>query len=293
MTVSLTDYTILAIVLEGFGSGAIYATAGSALSMCMGSIRVPNMALPYFVMMGAYMVVWLTNGLAIGFFPALVIGFLIFAPMFLVLDRFIFARFYNDVDPATTYLVITLGIFTGINGLFDTVINANPVSLVTPFQDIFINLGPLVEPSSFLIYMALEYGLLAFMFFFIRSTRYGRAFRAMAQNRAGAALMGVDMKRMSTFAFFLSMSIAALAGMVYALGYSFDPTLGLGIMGASFAIVFVGGRGSILGAMLLGISFGFIEALVTLFINGVVTVFFFYGLLFIVLLLKPEGVFTR
>lgn len=293
MAFSAEEFAFVAILMEGIGAGAIFATGSSALSMCLGSIRVPNMALPYFVMMGSYMIVYLANGLNLGLFLGLGVGLLIFSPIILLLDRFVFRKFYDHPDPGTIYIVITMGVFTFVNGLFDTFISQNPVFLVTPYRNTSVRLGLIVEPTSYILYLVLEYVLLIGMLFFVRYTRYGRAFRAMAQNRNGASMMGVDLQRMSTYAFSVSMIIASLAGMIYAIGYAFDPTLGLTIMGVAFAAVFVGGAGSILGTTILGIGFGFIEAFTTLYISGLAAPFFFYGLLFVVLILKPEGVFTR
>lgn len=287
------EFIIFSIIIDSVGVGAIYAIGAAALSMEYGSTKVPDVALSTFLVLGAYMVLYLDDVLGLGYIPAVVVGFISFLPVYLLIDRLVLRKYYDHPDAGIIFLVITVGIFTALNGLYDTVLSQNSVILTTPYQNFTFSAAGLNISGAFVLYLVAEYSLLGGLLYFARYTRYGMALRAMAQNRRAAALMGVNTQRSSTVAYVISSSVASLAGMLYALAYSFDPSLGPTLNFVMFSIVFVGGAGSIIGAVLIGVAFGVIESVVTFLVSPLLTPFFFYSILFIVLFVKPEGIFTR
>jgi len=138
----------------------------------------------------------------------------------------------------------------------------------------------------------LEAALLAVLFSFMLLTRQGRTLRAIVQDKELVELMGANVFTLSRMAFMLTSIVSTLTGMIYTLAFSFDPTIS--VMGiVLFALVLVGGPGSIRGSTIIGFIFGFTQAVVSLFFYPTFSVFIFYGTLFVILLVRPEGLFKR
>jgi len=134
---SIVDYMILAVLFQGLAVGGEYALAGSSLSISLG-LRFPNMALGSFLVLGCYSEYFLVTLFGLNFFVAMIVGLIPLVPFYLLLDKAIFSRLYLRPDPAMTFLVLALGVFTAISGLYDTVIQPDPRTLQTPYSSTII-----------------------------------------------------------------------------------------------------------------------------------------------------------
>jgi branched-chain amino acid transport system permease protein len=127
----------------------------------------------------------------------------------------------------------------------------------------------------------------------LRLHRYGRALRAVFQNREAAALRGVNVRAVYRLSFALGMLIIFAGGILYGMAYSFDLSTAWTMAVIAFAIMIVGGPGSVAGAVVIGMLFGFTQAGVSVFASPTIATFSYLAVMLIVLLLKPSGLFAR
>lgn len=264
----------------------------SSLSLALGGLRFPNVAAGSFLVLSSITVYELIYRFNLDFFSSMMITLLIFLLIYLLLDKVLFNRYYKQLDPTLQYLIISIGIIIVVGGLFDVVFSHNPRILETQYKNLKFNIANLIYiNAAHILSLTVTYLLILIFIYFMRFTRLGMALRALVQDKEAALLMGIDVVRVSRIGYIVSSLLVTVSGCLYALMYSFDSSLiSLGFVFLTIAIV--GGPGSILGSALTGLIYGFINATISV-INPYWTIFVFYGILCVVLLFKPLGLFSR
>jgi branched-chain amino acid transport system permease protein len=148
-------------------------------------------------------------------------------------------------------------------------------------------------PNNRILVLVIAFTVLAGLFALLRYHRYGRALRAVFQNREAAALRGVNVRGIYKLSFLLGSSIIFLGGLLFALAYSFDLTVAWTMSVTAFAIMIVGGPGSVLGALVIGLVFGFTQAIVSIFASPTAATFSYLFAMLAILLFKPTGLFAK
>ena len=178
-------------------------------------------------------------------------------PFSLLLEKFLVRPFYNVPNRNIVYFIMTLGLaqifagaFTGTYGRW-----SDQFSLPAAWPGA-IMLGPFPFPRTRLLVLVIALTLLAGLFVFLRLHRVGRALRAVFQNREAAILRGVDVRRIYRFSFVLAMLVITMGGVLFAMAYGFDLTMAWTMAIIGFAIMIVGGPGSVLGSVVIGMIFG-------------------------------------
>lgn len=286
-------FVILAILTQAISQGGVFGVLGSSLTIVYGGLEFLNVAIGGFFALGAYLVYYLVTSISLNFFLASLFCILILGIVFFALERGIVRRYYSAANRGLVYLVVSIGLLSIINGLYDNVLNQTPRLLVTPYSSIFFHFEGFTLSLAWILSTGLQYALIIGFLYFMRYTKYGRGIRAMVQNRELAALMGTNTQRLSTATFMISSLMASAAGMLYALEFSFDPTVGTTFLLVALAMVFTGGPGSILGAAVIGVAFGAITSLSTFFLLQTASVYIIYALLIFTLIVRPEGLFRR
>jgi branched-chain amino acid transport system permease protein len=128
---------------------------------------------------------------------------------------------------------------------------------------------------------------------FFRRHKIGRALRAVFQDREITELRGVNVHGIYRFAYIFGSIVIMIAGLIYILAFPIDLTLGWTFGVLAFAMMIVGGPGSVMGAMVIGLVFGFTRAIVTLVASPIIANFVFYGVMLLTLLVRPMGLFRR
>ena len=180
-----------------------------------------------------------------------------------------------------------LALKVGLTLLYPSEGNAVP-STLSPNG---IHVGPFsVTPQEFLL-AAVGFGVAGLIVVFLRFTQTGRSMRALAENPGGAALMGVNPRRLSLLGWGISGSVAALAGAVISPGTLIDPTIGGGYLFIVFAAAVLGGFGSIGGALAGGLIIGIAQEMFGAYISEGWSSIVAFALLVVVLLVRPQGLF--
>jgi len=255
---------------------------------------MPNAANGQFFLLAA-LFVW-SASVSWGLHPALaallVIGFSV--PLSYLLEIALVRRFYDVPNRNISYFVLTLGITQISAGLLSITYGVwSDQFQIPPLVPGVTFVGPYPIANNRLAAMTIAALILGALFALLRFHRYGRALRAVFQNREAAALRGVDVRGIYRLSFILGNAVIFAGGVLFACAYSFDLTIAWTMAVTAFAIMIIGGPGSVLGALVIGMMFGFTQAIVSTFASPTIAAFSYLGAMLVVLLFRPSGLFAR
>lgn len=282
---------LLGQLMLGLINGSFYAVLSLGLALIFGMLNIINFAHGALYMMGAFVAWMLLTYIGIPFWPALILSPLIVAGFGMLLERTLLARLYH-LDHLYG-LLLTFGLALIIEGLFRQLYGVS--GRVYPIPEMFrggFNLGFMFLPyyRGFVVIAAILVCIVVWLF--IERTRIGSYLRAGTENPELLQSFGVDVPRMITLTFGLGVGLAALTGVLAAPIYQVHPLMGFHMIIIVFAVVVIGGLGSMLGAIVTGLALGVIEGFTRVFYpEASATVIFI--VMAIVLLLRPQGLFGK
>ena len=278
-------------VLLGLINGAFYAMLSLGLAVIFGMLNIINFAHGALFMMGAFCSWMLLNYVGIGYFPALILAPLIIGAFGLVLEKTIISRLYK-LDHLYG-LLLTFGMALVIEGLFRNAYGSSglPYRIPEVLQGA-TNLGFMYMPNyrGWVVLVAVIVCLATWAI--IEKTPLGAKLRAATENAPMVQAFGVNVPRMITFTYAGGVALAAFAGVLAAPILSVNPNMGTSLITTVFAVVVIGGMGSIMGSVVTGFGLGVIEGLTKVFWpEASATVVFL--VMVIVLLTRPRGLFGK
>lgn len=285
---------LLSTLSSGLMLGVIFSLVAVGVTIVYGSIWMPNAANGQFFLLAA-LFIWSVS-VSWGVHPALAALLVIGAsvPLSYLLEITLIRRFYDVPNRNISYFVLSLGITQILAGLFSITYGVwSDQFQIPPLVPGVTFVGPFPIANSRLAALVTAAVLLASLFALLRYHRYGRALRAVFQNREAAALRGVDVRGIYRMSFVLGNAVVFAGGVLFACAYSFDLTVSWTMAITAFAIMIIGGPGSVLGALVVGMVFGFTQAIVSLFASPTTAAFSYLGAMLIILLFKPSGLFAR
>jgi len=293
----MSDATVLVLVsmlTTGVLLGLVFALVAAGVSIMYGCIWLPNASNGQMFVLAGLLAWSLTNDLHWSILAASLAVLVAGGIMAWVLEFTLIRRLYEAPNRNIDYFVLTLGLTQIISGIFSvTYARYNDQFELPKIIEGITFLGPMPITNTRLLVIAVAALTIAGLFAGLRYHRMGRALRAVFQNREAAALRGVDVKSVYRFAFILGTVVTMLGGLLYAMAYSFDLTLAWTMSVTAFAIMIVGGPGSVLGALVVGLVFGFTQAGVSVVASPTMATFAYLGAMLLILLIKPSGVFNR
>ena len=278
-------------VLLGLINGAFYALLSLGLAVIFGMLNIINFAHGALFMMGAFCSWMLLNYVGIGYFPALILAPLIIGAFGLVLEKTIISRLYK-LDHLYG-LLLTFGMALVIEGLFRNAYGSSGMPYRIP--DVLqgaTNLGFMYMPNyrGWVVLVAVVVCLSTWAI--IEKTPLGAKLRAATENAPMVQAFGVNVPRLITFTYAGGVALAAFAGVLAAPILSVNPNMGTSLITTVFAVVVIGGMGSIMGSVVTGFGLGVIEGLTKVFWpEASATVVFL--VMVIVLLTRPRGLFGK
>jgi branched-chain amino acid transport system permease protein len=271
--------------------GGTYALLGIGLTLIFGIMRVVNFTHGELYSFGAYAVFALAMVLGLNFFVALAVavlgGIVLGAAIELVL-----LRPMRGADIDTTMLVM-IGAWIVMQNTEMLAWGGVAKAIVTPFPEVPLVIGPVSLSWLRLFVLAMALALIGATYLLINRTKLGKAMRATFQDADTAALMGVNINRIYTATFALGSGLAAAAGALLGPVFLAVPTMGDLAALKSFAIVILGGLGSITGAALGGFILAFAEELGAGYISSGYRDAMGFIIIILVLMFKPTGLFAR
>jgi branched-chain amino acid transport system permease protein len=278
-------------LLIGLINGSFYALLSLGLAIIFGLLRMINFAHGAQYMLGAFTAYLLLTFVGIGYWPALIMAPLIVGVVGAVVERLFLRRLY-DLDPLYG-LLFTFGLALTLEGTFRYLYGASGQPYATPAALAGgTNLGFMFLPiyRGWVVIVSLVVCLATW--FLIEKTKLGAYLRAATENATLVQAFGVNVPLLLTFTYGLGVALAAFAGVLAAPVYQVSPLMGSNIIIVVFAVVVVGGMGSIMGAIVTGYMLGVAEGLTKVFYPEASNIVIFV-IMAIVLLIRPAGLFGR
>jgi branched-chain amino acid transport system permease protein len=278
-------------LLLGLINGSFYAILSLGLAIIFGLLNIINFTHGAQYMMGAFVAWMLLTYAGLGYWWALVLAPLIVGATGVVIERLLIARLYN-LDHLYG-LLLTFGLALIIQGLFRNQygVSGLPYSMPSELTG-GRNLGFMFLPN-YRGWVVIASLVVCFAtWFVIEKTRLGAYLRAATENPTLVQAFGINVPRLVTLTYGFGVALAAFAGVLATPIYSVNPNMGADTIIVVFAVVVIGGMGSILGSIVTGFSLGIVEGLTKVFYpEASATVIFI--IMAIVLLVKPAGLFGR
>lgn len=282
---------ILAQTVLGLVNGAFYALLSLGLAIIFGLLNIINFAHGALYMLGAVVSYLLLSTLGIGYWPALVLAPLIVGAFGVLLERTMIHRLYK-LDHLYG-LLLTFGVALIMEGLVRNSIGSSGVTYAVPEAlRGATRLGFMIMPTYRLWVVLASLFICISTWLILEKTPIGATLRAATENAALVQSFGVNVPRLVTLTYGAGVGLAGLAGVMAAPVYSVNPNMGSDVIIVVFAVVVIGGMGSILGSILTGFGLGLLEGLTKAFYaqgSGVVV----FVLMILVLLTRPAGLFGK
>ena len=283
------------LIISGMLTGSIYGLLAMGLSLQYGIARVLNIAHGEFVMLGAMLTFTLYAGFGINPLVApVIIGPLLFAVGFLLqttLFRGIKARAPAPAAFEGNALLAAFGLMYVLKNIGLLQWGAYPQN--SYYLHYMVEFAGMTFRANRLIAFAIAVVIGVAVYLFLTRSRLGRAIRATAEDPATAGLMGVNNNMILALCFGLGALLAGIAGTLISLSTSISSGLGFGNTVIALIVVVLGGLGSVTGGFIAGIIIGIVTTMVTNLWQPVLVVPVYYGILMVLLLVRPVGILGK
>ena len=282
---------LLSQLLLGLVNGSFYAILSLGLAVIFGLLNVIIFAHGALFMMGA-VVTWMAmNYLGIGYWWMLILAPLVVGAFGVLIERFLLRWIYK-LDHLYG-LLLTLGLSMLIEGLFRSMYGVSGLGYDTPeILEAATNLGFMMLPNYRMWVVVASVVVCLATWFVIEKTKLGAYLRAGTENPRLVEAFGINVPVMITLTYAFGVALAAFAGVLAAPVYQVSPLMGQNLIIVVFAVVVIGGMGSIMGSILTGLGLGIIEGFTKVFYPEASSTVVFVVMV-IVLLIRPAGLFGK
>jgi len=273
--------------------GCVYALFALGFTLVFGVLGVINLSHGAVFMLGAYAALQAVTRLAFPLWAALAFAFVFSGVVGLVIDVLVLKPLRARNAPHLIPMIATIGLAIAINSLVQGLFGAENLRFppeVLPTQA--LQVAGLHVTVIELGIIGLAFALMAVLLLALKKTQLGRALRAIAESPKAAALLGIDVEGLFMLTSFVAAGLGGVAGVLIGLySNALFPLMGQPMLHKGIAVIILGGMGDIRGAMLAGLFLGFAEVLSVAYIGSTMRDAVAFGLLFLVLLVRPRGLF--
>ena len=275
--------------------GSVYALFALGFTLVFGVLGVINLSHGAIFMLGSYAALLLVEKLALPLWLALLVAMVVTGTIGLVVDYLVLKPLRARNAPHLTPMIATIGVAIMLTNLAQGLFGAeNKRFPAGTIPDQSATLGPVhvtaVQAGIVLISFALMLVLLAIM----RRTQLGRALRAIAESPKAAYLLGINVEGLFYMTSFAAAALGGAAGVLVGLSFNaISPFMGQPMLHKGIAVIILGGMGDIRGALIGGLFLGFAEVMSVAYISSDVRDAVAFGLLFLILLVRPSGMFGK
>jgi len=277
-------------VFNGIMLGSTYAMVALGLTLVFGILQVPNFAHGHLYMLGAYVTFFLINLYGFGFWGAFIVSLLILGVVGMLVERLVYRPLNNQ--PHINMFISAIGLLVLLENLVIAVWGPSARRIPNPYPETVKIMGITTTQQRLIVIIAAVL-MIILLNLFIKKTIHGTTIEAVAQDREGAQLVGINVNWVSAMTFAISTAFAAAAASLMAPIFMISPTMGSLLVMKAFVIIILGGLGSMKGAILGGYILGLIEALGGGFISAAYKDVFAFGALVLILAFKPTGLFGK
>jgi branched-chain amino acid transport system permease protein len=288
----LNGTALIHSIIDGVLTGSVYALMATGLTLIFGVMNIINVAQGIFVILGAY----LSYALSVHFGIDLFVGLAITIPtLFLVgivVERVFLSRIKGP-EKVVMSILVTYAISLVIEGILNMVFSVNYVELQAWYVDRSVRVFGFWLPYIYLLGFALAVVLLGALYFMLYRTRFGMSVRASLADQTSAALVGINVKNVSTICFGIGIAVTAAGGMIYGATNAFNASSSYDLISRLLVIIVLGGMGSIGGALAAGVFMITVEDMVSVIWGPVWSSLTFFLILVIILSVRPQGIFGK
>jgi branched-chain amino acid transport system permease protein len=278
-------------LLIGLINGSFYAMLSLGLSIIFGLLNIINFSHGAQYMMGAFVAYFLLHLAGLGYWWSLLIAPVLVGLMGVVIERTMLRRLYH-LDHLYG-LLLTFGCALVIQGMFRHEFGSSGLPYAMPAQlSGGYNLGFMFLPTYRAWVVVFSLAVCLTTWFLIERTRLGAYLRAATENPVLVQAFGINVPRMITVTYGIGVGLAALAGVLAAPIYQVNPLMGADLIIVVFAVVVIGGMGSIMGSIVTGFALGVVEGFTKVFYPEASNTVIFV-IMALVLLVRPTGLFGR
>lgn len=287
----MTLLTLLNHIINGIQIGSIYALVALGYSMVYGIVKLINFAHGEIIMVGSYTAWYCIVKLSLPAWLAVTLSILACILLGVLIEKVA----YKPLRKAQriSLLITAIGISFLLQNLAQLIFTPNP----RMFTNIFpgsVTLGALKFNISTIVTIVVSVGLMIGLTILVNKTKIGKAMRAVSEDNTTAQLMGINVNNTISFTFALGSGLAAVAAVLYSCSYyMIEPTMGSMLGLKAFVAAVLGGIGIIPGAVVGGFAIGLVESLTKGYISSNLADAIVFGILIVVLLIKPTGIFGK
>ena len=281
------------ILILGLLLGGVYALMASGLTLLFGVMRVVNLAHAAFIVLAAFFAFFMWERLGVDPLISMLIALPLFFLFGVVLYRLLFPRIEGTPRFVEMTVLMTFGLAFMAEGLMSFFFTGIFRSASPSYAREAIIVGDFFIPTGQFYASLASAGLLIALWAFLRFTRTGYGVRATMQNRDAAQIVGVDVRRVSTISFGIGMAVAGASGALVSFIFPFFPSRHWQWIAILLSLIVVGGLGSLKGAVIGALVLAVISAFVSDSIGPVWAPITFFGALFLILLVRPQGLFGK
>jgi len=275
--------------------GGLYGLAAAGLSLVFGVLKVLNVAHGQLITLGGYGAFWLFAlfgldpfaSLALVIPAALGVGVILYVALFGWVVR------AHEETRVKNSLLIGFGLAQVLDAAAVRLWTADERSITTGYAGAVVTLGGIAVPLVRLASLALAFALIGGLHLLLARWRWGRAIRATAEDWEAALMTGIDVRRAYLLAFAIGTALAGAAGTLVSVGYSVSPSIGLEWTLKALIVVVLAGLGSMLGTFVGGLVLGLAEAVSACVLGGPYREVVGLVIFFVVLVVRPRGLFAR
>ncbi len=283
-------YSALQAVLNGLLTGSLYALIGMGMALIFGVMRIVNFAHGAFLMIGMYATYVIFQRFGLNPYAGfLVAGFLLF-----LFGYAVYMGLLRPIRGQTDFMdiLMTVGLSLILTDGVQLIFGADYHQINLALLSKNFHLGPQISLNApWLVSFGIALVCAVALYFFVMHTMFGRAARAIAQNRYSAPLVGINVNRVQAIAFGMGVAVAGIAGGLLLPVFYLYPEVGTQFTLKSFVLVVLGGMGSIQGAALAGLILGVVESLTSLYWGNEWAMAVDFVIFLLVLSLRPSGIF--
>jgi branched-chain amino acid transport system permease protein len=288
----LNGTALIHSIIDGILTGSVYALMATGLTLIFGVMNIINVAQGIFVILGAY----LSYALSVHFGIDLFLGLAITIPtLFLVgivVERVFLARIKGP-EKVVMSILVTYAISLVIEGALNMIFSVNYVELQAWYVNRSVKVFGFYLPFIYLLGFALAVVLLGALYFMLYRTRFGASVRASLADQTAAALVGINVKNVSTICFGIGIAVTAAGGMIYGATNAFNASSSYDLISRLLVIIVLGGMGSIGGALAAGVFMITVQDIVSVVWGPVWSSLTFFLILVVILSVRPQGLFGK
>ncbi len=285
----ITTPTIILTLVWGVAIGCVYILLATGLNIIFGVMKLVNFAHGQLLMMSAFLTWTISVSLGVNAYVAILISLVIVALLGVVVERFTFRRVLGT--DKLNEIFVSLGLIYIFENIAMLIWGASSKQVMSPFYGMSVSLPGLSITYDRVIAVFVVVTSLVIFGLLLWKTKIGLAMRATSQRNTTAMLMGINVQKVYMFTFAIGAALAGVAGGLYGIIYPFDYQVGAMPTIIAFAIIIMGGLGSIKGAIIGGLLYGITEQMATLFLGGTWGTAVAFALLIVVLVIRPNGIF--